>query len=127
MSHQAAHLQAHRQQYSFVVIHEYRCVYAVSNSADSGTLTYMPPEQLASCINPDTVERNHHQGLADLYAIGIALWTLLIGTDPFHRNFGTGAFLARDDANLLHVKVQLVRLLFLLRCIRFQFRQQVQN
>ena len=115
------------------MIHEYRCVYAVTNSADSGTLTYMPPEQLASCINPDTMERNHHQGLADLYAIGIALWTLLIGTDPFHRNFGTGAFLARDDANLLNVKVQLnfdiqlVRLLFLLQCISFQFRQQVPN
>ena len=44
--------------------------------------TYMPPEQLASCTYPDTVEQNHHQGLADLYAIGIAVWTLLIETDP---------------------------------------------
>ena len=102
-------------------------MYAVSSSADGGTVTYMPPEQLTNYIYGASVGQNHHQGLADLYAIGIALWTLLIGDDPFRRNFGTGAFLARNDANLLIVKVQLVRLLYLLLCSSLQLRQQVQN
>ncbi len=96
----------------------YNCVHAVSGSADGGTPCYMPPEQLVGWVH--SFETRHHQGLADLHSIGVSLWTLLVTGDPFSRDFATGRYWLRDEASLLDVKAQLVRLLLLLQCVLIQ-------
>lgn len=60
---------------------------AVAGSAAGGTLDNMPLEQLESFRgrnargNPKA-NTPHHQGLADVYSAGIALWSLIVGQPP---------------------------------------------
>lgn len=61
------------------------CLSAAAGSAGGGTTDYMPMEQLNSYMHPAYLPPNHHQGLADVYSLGISLWEMLVGRDPLAR------------------------------------------
>ena len=63
---------------------------AVAGSAPGGSEANMPPEQLepfrgCNAWGAPTAAR-HHQGLADVYSAGIALWSLVVGESPLQRS-----------------------------------------
>ena len=84
------------------------CLLAADGSASGGTLDFMPPEQLVLSIYNLPRGLGYHQGRADVYSVGVCLWSLLLGQDPFHRCLQTGQPQQRDMHSLLHVKGQLV-------------------
>ncbi|KAL3143566.1 hypothetical protein ABBQ38_002363 [Trebouxia sp. C0009 RCD-2024] len=55
-------------------------------SSEGGTSEYMAPEQLVWYLDerPVTIKGlpTHHQGLADVYGLGMSLWRLLVEKDP---------------------------------------------
>ncbi|KAL3134011.1 hypothetical protein ABBQ32_008449 [Trebouxia sp. C0010 RCD-2024] len=55
-------------------------------SSEGGTSDYMAPKQLVWYLDerPVTVKGSptHHQGLADVYGLGMSLWRLLVAKDP---------------------------------------------
>lgn len=61
------------------------CLSAAAGSAVAGTPDYMPMEQLNSFMHPTYMRPNHHQGLADVYSLGISVWEMLVGQDPLLR------------------------------------------
>ncbi|KAL3151484.1 hypothetical protein ABBQ38_012484 [Trebouxia sp. C0009 RCD-2024] len=63
---------------------------AAAGSADGGTPHNMPLEQLdpfrgCNAWGDPVAEVPHHQGLADIYCAGMALWSLIVGEMPLHR------------------------------------------
>lgn len=65
------------------------CLTAAAGSAVAGTPDYMPMEQLTTYMHSVQqrlyLRPDHNQGLADVYSLGISLWTMLIGRDPLVR------------------------------------------
>lgn len=61
------------------------CLSAAAGSAHGGTPDYMPLEQLTPFLQPVRIRPTHHQGQADVYSVGISLWRMLVGQDPFLR------------------------------------------
>lgn len=66
------------------------CLAAAAGSADGGTPHNMPLEQLdpfrgCNAWGDPVAEVPHHQGLADIYCAGMALWSLIVGEMPLHR------------------------------------------
>lgn len=59
---------------------------AAGESSEGGTSDYMAPKQLVWYLDerPVTVKGSptHHQGLADVYGLGMSLWRLLVAKDP---------------------------------------------
>ena len=84
------------------------CLPAADGSAIGGTYDFMPPEQLVRQMYPEFAWPRHHQGQADVYSVGVCLWSLLIGQYPFDRNLVTGSQQDRSLNSLLDVKTQLV-------------------
>lgn len=62
------------------------CLAAAGESSEGGTSEYMAPEQLVWYLDerPVTIKGlpTHHQGLADVYGLGMSLWRLLVEKDP---------------------------------------------
>lgn len=89
---------------------------AAGGSAKDGRGTYRVPEQLVWYVSygQDTLDSpTHHQGLADVYSVGICLWKMLVGRDPLRRVLRyEGLLSARSatDRDSLRMKQQLVSL-----------------
>ena len=61
------------------------CLAAAAGSAQGGTTDFMPLEQLLPFLHPVWLPPTHHQGRADVYSVGMSLWRMLVGRDPFDR------------------------------------------
>lgn len=62
---------------------------AAGEASEGSTFEYMAPEHLLWYLDDRPVSvkglPTHHQGLADVYALGMSLWWLLAGKDPLLR------------------------------------------